>query len=137
MPAEGQPGPAILVIDDDDEVRDAISAVLTDAGFEVTTATTGWEAVALVEEKRFDLLVADIRLPGGLSGLEMAQHVRRRHPRLRCVFISGTHEPMVCDPELDDFVSKPFQPVELLGCVWKVLRGNRPYPRVDVAKNRV
>jgi DNA-binding response OmpR family regulator len=40
---------------------------------------------------------------------------------------------VICDPELDDFVAKPFRPFELLGCVWKVLRGNVPYPRLAIA----
>lgn len=129
-----EPGPAILVLEDDDQVRDTITTVLTEAGFEVTTAATGWEAVALIEEKHFDLVVADIRLPGGLDGLDMARHVRTRYPALKCLFISGTSEPVVCDPVLDDFVAKPFRPFELLGCVWKVLRGNQPYPRLDIAR---
>ncbi len=84
-----QPGPAILVLDDDEQVRETISAVLGDAGFEITTAATGWEAVALIEEKNFDLVVADIRLPGGLDGLDMARHVRARFPALKCLFISA------------------------------------------------
>jgi DNA-binding response OmpR family regulator len=125
--------PAILVLDDDDEVREMIETMLTDAGFEVATAATAWEAVALVDEKPFDLMVVDIRLPGGLNGLQLAQHVRERRPGLKCLFISGTHDPVICDPELDDFVAKPFRPFELLGCVWKVLRGNVPYPRLTIA----
>jgi DNA-binding response OmpR family regulator len=129
-----QPGPAILVLDDDDQVRETIGAMLIDAGFEITTAATGWEAVALIEEKPFDLVVADIQLPGGFDGLDMARHVRMRFPALKCLFISGAHDPVVCDPELDDFVAKPFRAFELLGCVWKVLRGNQPYPRLDIAR---
>lgn len=128
-----QDGPAILVLEDDDDVRDTITTLLREAGFRVETAATGWEAIALIEEHPFDLVVADISLPGGLSGLQMAQHVRMRHPSLKCLFISGRAGPVVCDPMLDDFVGKPFRPFELLGCVWKVLRGNIPYPRIDVA----
>lgn len=127
-------GPAILVLEDDDNVRETIGTLLSDAGFRVETAATGWEAIALIEERPFDLVVADISLPGGLSGLQMAQHVRSRHPQLKCLFISGQADPVVCDPVLDDFIAKPFRPFELLGCVWKVLRGNIPYPRLDVAK---
>jgi DNA-binding response OmpR family regulator len=130
-----QPGPAILVLDDDDDVRDTISTLLTDAGFRVTTAATGWEAVALIEEKPFDLVVVDIGLPGGLDGLQVAQHVRVRHPALKCLFISGKNDPIICDPRLDDFVAKPFRPSLLVGCVWKVLRGNQPYPRINVARH--
>ena len=126
--------PAILVVEDDDDVRETISAMLIETGFRVDTAATGWEAIALIEEKPFDMVVADIRLPGGLDGLQMARHVRERHPDLKCLFISGEAAPIVCDPMLDDFVAKPFRPFELLGCVWKVLRGNLPNPRLDVAR---
>ncbi|HVH81339.1 MAG TPA: response regulator [Stellaceae bacterium] len=124
---------AILVLEDEDQVRDLISEVLAEAGFDVATAATGWEAVALVEEKKFDLIVADIRLPGGLDGLQVAQHLRSRQPGLKCLFVSGQRDPVICDPALDDFIAKPFRPHELLGCVWKVLRGNEPYPRIPVA----
>jgi len=127
-----QAKPAILVLEDDDQVRETISLTLSDAGFQVETAVTGWEAIALIEERRFDMVVADINLPGGLDGLQTARHVRTRQPSLRCLFISGS-DPVICDPELDDFVAKPFRPFELLGCVWKVLRGNLPHPRVRVA----
>lgn len=129
-----QPAPAILVLDDDDEVREIIAAALSDAGFAVATAATGWEAVALIEERRFDLVVADIRLPGGLDGLEVTRHIRTRQPDLKCLFISGQSAPVICDPRLDDFVAKPFRPSLLVGCVWKVLHGNLPYPRLDMVR---
>jgi CheY-like chemotaxis protein len=124
----------ILVVEDDPEVRDTVSEILADSGFRVVTAATALEAIALAEERDFDLVVADVRLPGGLSGLQMAQHMRGRQPRLKCLFISGTASPIICDPELDDFVSKPFRAFELLGCVWKVLQGNHPRPRLDIAR---
>jgi DNA-binding response OmpR family regulator len=128
-----QAGPAILVLEDEADLREMLEAVLTEAGFEVMTAATAWEAVALIDEKQFDLMVADIKLPGALNGLQLARHVRERHAGLKCLFISGTHDPVICDPELDDFVAKPFRPSELLGCIWKVLRGNVPYPRLTIA----
>ena len=124
----------ILVVEDNDQLRSLIEATLSDAGFIVETAVTGWEAIALIEEGPVDLVVADIGLPGGLDGLELARHLRLRHPGLKCLFISGAHEPVVCDIKLDDFVPKPFRPMELLGCVWKVLGGNQPYPRLEIAR---
>jgi DNA-binding response OmpR family regulator len=129
-----QVGQAILVLEDDDDVRELICGLLTEAGFAVSSAATGFEAVALIEEKRFDLMVVDIQLPGGLNGLQLVKHARSRHPALRCLFTSGTNAPIVCDPMLDDFIDKPFRPFELLGCVWKVLSGNNPPPRLDIAK---
>lgn len=125
--------PAILVVEDEDEIRDAISELLIDTGFRVFTAATGAEAIALTSEHDFELVVADIRLPGELDGLAMAQRMRMRHPSIKCLFISGSHDPIVCDPVLDEFISKPFRSSELLGCVWKVLRGNLPNPRLEIA----
>ena len=129
-----EPVSKILVVEDDDDVRETIRMLLTETGFAVATAATGWEALAIIDEQHVDMLVADIRLPGGLSGIEMTQHARVRHPALKCLFISGRGEPVICDPELDDFVAKPFRSVELLGCVWKVLQGNLPRSRVDIAR---
>jgi two-component system, NtrC family, sensor kinase len=126
--------PTILVVEDDDEVREAICGVLTDAGFGIETAATGLEAIGLIDEMAFDLVVVDIQLPGGLSGLQMARHVRSRHPELKCLFISGGNTPVVIDPRLDDFIGKPFRPSELIGVVWKVLHGNLPNPRLDIAR---
>ena len=126
-------GKRILVVEDDDEVRDMLSVLLSESGFQVRTATTGQEALAMLDEQPVDMMIADIGLPGGVNGLQMAKTARSRHPALKCLFISGQREPIVCDPRLDDFVSKPFRPFELLGCVWKVLRGNLPQPRVRVA----
>lgn len=125
--------PAILVVEDDEDVRATISHMLKGSGFQVETATTGLEALAIIDKRPFDLMVADIALPGGLSGLEMTRCARANHPALKCLFISGQRAPVVCDPKLDDFIAKPFQAFELIGCVWKVLRGNEPPPRLDIA----
>jgi DNA-binding response OmpR family regulator len=126
--------PEILVVEDDDDVRDAIREMLLGSGFHVQTAGTGLEALALIDEHPFDMLIADIGLPGGISGIEMTQCARARHPALKCLFISGRRDPIVVDPELDDFMGKPFQAYELIGTVWKVLRGSLPRARVDIAR---
>ncbi len=126
--------PAILVVDDDDDIRDTIREVLFGGGFQVWTAATGSEALVLIDQHRLDMLIADIQLPGGINGLELTQCARVRHPMLKCLFISGGRAPVVCDPKLDDFMAKPFQPYELIGCVWKVLRGNLPNPRLDIVR---
>lgn len=124
---------SILVVEDDDDVREMIGAVLADNGFRVETAVTGLEAIAIIEEKPFDLVIADIRLPGGLFGLEMIRHARQSRPLLKCLFISGQAKPVVSDPMLDDFIAKPFRTSDLLGRVWRALGGNLPPPRLDIA----
>jgi CheY-like chemotaxis protein len=129
-----EPMPEILVVEDEEEVRDVIAAALTGTGFQVHTAATAWEALAILDEREFDVVIADIRLPGGLNGLEMAQDARSRHPQLKFLFISGGSEPVVSNPRLDEFVAKPFRPNELVGCVWKLLHGNPLPPHVSLAR---
>jgi CheY-like chemotaxis protein len=65
--------PAILVIEDDPDVCKTISDMLAGSGFQVRSAGTGLEALAIIDQHPFDMLIADIRLPGGVSGLEMMQ----------------------------------------------------------------
>jgi len=113
--------PAILVVEDDKNVRDIIVRLLRDEGFEVNATASGWTALAMIRRKPFDLLIADIMLPGGLDGLEVAKCARLEHPGLRCLFVSGRSHVVTDDPECDDFVSKPFRRHELLGCVWELL----------------
>jgi DNA-binding response OmpR family regulator len=120
--------PEILVVEDDEDVRDTITMLLAETGFQVRTAVTAWEALAIIEEQQVDIIVTEIQLPGGVNGLEMARDARFRHPALKCLFISGQSVPGVCDPDLDGFVAKPFRPSELVGCVWKVLNANLPQP---------
>jgi DNA-binding response OmpR family regulator len=127
-------GRSILVIDDDPGICEVIADLLLDAGFRVEIAHTSEQALAVIDRQAVDLVVADIRLPGGLNGLETTREARRRRPGLPCLFISGQFDPVVCDPELDEFVPKPFLPAEFLGCVLKVLQGNRPYPRISIAR---
>jgi DNA-binding response OmpR family regulator len=129
-----EPSPAILVVEDDDSVRETINVLLSEAGFQITTAANALEALAIIAERPFEMMVVDIRLPGGLNGLEMIREARLQHPGIKCLFISGRGEPTICDPALDDFVAKPFRGFELLGCVLKVLRGNFPQPRLNIAR---
>jgi two-component system, response regulator PdtaR len=115
-------------------MRETVGSILSQSGFTVRVDANAYAALSRMERKNFDLVVADIDLPGGLDGLRMMQKARERQPGLRCLFISGWSLPVVCDPEIDEFIAKPFRPGELLGCVWKVLSGNVPYPRVTVAR---
>ncbi len=126
--------PAILVVEDDPVIREIIRAVLTEGGLDVVATDQAFTALFEVKQRKFDLVVADINLPGELDGLGMVRRARHIDPGLKCLFISGWHEPVVCDPVLDDFISKPFAFAELLGCVLKVLSGNQPNPRLDIAK---
>jgi len=120
----------ILIVEDDDLVREAIKDYLINAGFCITTAATGAAALTEIQKRTFHLIIADIRLPGDLDGVKTVQKVRVFHPDLKCLFMSGRMAPVILDQALDDFVTKPFNFGEFLGCVLKMLYGNHPNPRL-------
>jgi DNA-binding response OmpR family regulator len=120
---------SVLVVEDDAQVRKTINGVLSEAGFKVATAATGWTALKIIESKPIDLVVADVALPGGFSGVELMQCARLTRPLLRCLFISGSVDGITDDPDRDDFVGKPFCRSELIGCAWELLLRDIPKPR--------
>jgi DNA-binding response OmpR family regulator len=115
----------VLVVDDEEDVREVVETILSDAGFAVATAGDGAAALQIVAKQPIDLAVVDIRLPGELSGLETVRRARAKHPDLKALFISGIEPiPSHRDPDREDFVSKPFSGHELLGCVFELLLRN-------------
>jgi PAS domain S-box-containing protein len=97
-PAEAAPAEAgdlagherVLVVDDNDEVRHAVSRMLESLGYRVSEAASGRLALAELERAGPpDLLLADIVMPDGMSGLQLAEAARDRWPQLRVLFASG------------------------------------------------
>ncbi|HEX9365119.1 MAG TPA: sigma-54 dependent transcriptional regulator [Vicinamibacterales bacterium] len=107
----------ILVIDDDEGVRDSMARMLRGAGFSVETASTGEEGVASAKGNVFDVILSDMRMPG-ISGIEVLQRLRAL--RVDSAFIVmtgfGTVDSAVEAMKLGavDFVQKPFLRDELL-----------------------
>lgn len=109
----------ILVVDDDDAVRELISTVLRRAGLEPCEAATAEEALALADRDHPALAVVDVDLGGGASGYELCQELRDRFCSMPVVFISGVRtEPFDRVGGLligaNDYVVKPFDPDELI-----------------------
>jgi CheY-like chemotaxis protein len=104
----------ILVVDDDEGVCKVIVAMLADAGFAISTASSAWAALDMLDHDEFDLMVTDMMLPEGLDGLELVRYARARHPALKSLFVSGRDRgPIGDNPDLDEFVAKPFVGREL------------------------
>ena len=80
--------PRILVVDDDVAVRRVIRTFLQERGYQVRSAASADEALGLLENERFDIIVTDLRLPVS-SGLELLETVRVRLPGVRSVLMSG------------------------------------------------
>ncbi|WP_435635901.1 ATP-binding protein [Pseudomonas solani] len=103
----------VLVVDDESPLRMLIGEVLRDLGYQVLEAVDGASGLALLDsEQRIDLLLADVGLPGGMSGKEMARLARRLRPELRVLFITGYAQNSLFDNEqLEsgmEVLAKPF-----------------------------
>jgi len=112
----------IVVVDDDDHVREVTEMVLAGAGHSVRATPNGLEALRWLEEEPWDLLILDMRMPE-IDGPALYREVLARWPRAasHVLFVSGmTERPP--DPSLDvPVLIKPFSLDELLAAVARVL----------------
>jgi CheY-like chemotaxis protein len=81
-------GASILIIDDDAAVSRTLSLILTRAGYQVSTVTSGRKGLEMLSEGRFDLVLTDIIMPE-LDGIEAIRRIRTDHPGLRIIAMSG------------------------------------------------
>jgi len=122
----------ICIIDDEATLRDVVRRYLELDGFAVIEADTGATALKLLLEKRADLILLDIMLPGGIDGFSIARSIRhapeyegeQSHVPIIMLTSRGNEVDRLAGFELgvDDYVVKPFSPRELVARVKAVLR---------------
>jgi DNA-binding response OmpR family regulator len=121
------PVPRILVADDDPNIAGLVRMYLEKAGYEATMARDGDETQKLLREQHFDLVILDIMMPGP-DGLQIIRGLRRRS-ELPVIFLSARSSDIdkVAGLQLgaDDYVTKPFNPTELVARVQSVLRRSK------------
>jgi diguanylate cyclase (GGDEF)-like protein len=121
---------AVLVVDDDPDVARFVEVNLRSAGYDVTVASNGQEALEKAVELRPDLVLLDVMMPK-LDGFEVAQRLRRDSRTSSSSIIMLTAKALSSDKVLglssgaDDYIIKPFDPVELLARVKGTLRRAR------------
>ncbi len=107
---------SILIVDDEAIVRDSIGDWLRDAGYQITTAETGEEALEIVEKQDFSVMVVDIRLPGK-TGIKVLKEVKAQRPWIKSIIITAypSAETEVEAMKLGavDYLIKPFAPDDL------------------------
>ncbi len=121
-------GEKILVVDDEDMIRDLCHHVLTAEGYQVTTVSNGQEALEELGRTPADLMITDIKMPG-MDGLDLFEQVKERNHELVTIFITG-HGTLDTAIEslmrgVDGFVLKPFTQEELLGAVDRAINRSR------------
>jgi signal transduction histidine kinase/CheY-like chemotaxis protein len=116
---------SILVVEDDEALRDYTTEVLGELGYVVLEARDGPQALQILERHPVDLLFTDVVMPGGMNGRELADEALRRRPELRVLFTTGyTRNAIVHHGRLDagvQMIGKPFSFAELSAKVRQLL----------------
>ena len=123
-PAGGAPLPftaktrTVLVVEDDDDARTTLAAMVTELGYRVVEAENGVSALPILEQERpIDILLSDVIMPGGMSGLDLAKAARKRRPDIRVLFVSGYDRTVIAPAtKYDDslkLLNKPFSLTDL------------------------
>jgi len=119
----------IVVVDDEEMVRETVQEYLLRNGYAVTQAEGGAALRALMTERAVDLVILDVNMPGE-DGLSIARDLRQRGGRLGIIMLTANSDSIdrVVGLEVgaDDYVAKPFEPRELLARVRAVLRRVAP-----------
>ncbi len=126
-PGETSPHkPVVLVVEDNDAVRDVAAAMIEDMGFETLQASNGNEALRIIEQRQdIDLVLSDVIMAGGMNGPELASKALKVRPQLKLLFMSGYAPGSVRQiqelPKSFDLVNKPFTRNDLTAKVMRAL----------------
>jgi CheY-like chemotaxis protein len=115
--------PLILVVDDDDDIREFAGAVLRDQGYQVIEAANGGVALVLLEQGLpIDLLFTDLVMPGEPEGATLAERARELRPGLRVLYATGFGAAGRCAVDAK-LLGKPYRAEQLVSEVEQLLTG--------------
>lgn len=105
--------PSVLVVDDDQDIRESLAQILTEEGFDVTSACNGAEALEEIARKTPDVMLLDLMMPV-LNGWEVLEALRKRgtHPKLPVVVLSALEAEGAVD-----YIQKPIRLPKLLALI--------------------
>ena len=123
--------PIVLVVQDDQLLRSIVEESLTDGGFDIVIATSGENAVELLDASKgkYRALVTDINLgPGKMDGWEVARHAREVDPDFPVVYVSGDSAEEWASKGVPNSImlTKPFAPAQLVTAVSQLLNAATP-----------
>ncbi len=114
----------ILVVDDEEALRTVLSTELEGEGYQVSTAGDGEEAIKILGAQQFHLILLDIKMPN-VDGFEVLKFVKEKQPTTKVIMLTGFADlkNAIESKKLgaEDFVSKPYDLVDLLTTVERVL----------------
>ena len=113
LPAQQEKTERVLIVEDEPDLMDVASALYISMGYEVLTASSGQEALALLQSRDIDILFTDVIMPHGMNGVELAAHTREHYPDVKIILASGYPLPALKleHANLSDFafVNKPYR----------------------------
>jgi two-component system phosphate regulon response regulator OmpR len=120
--------PHILIVDDDHRIRDLIARYLYASGFRVTTASDAESARSSMRGLSFDLIILDVMMPGE-TGLDFARKLRQVSSTVPICMLTARADPEQriegLEAGVDDYMTKPFEPRELVLRIQNILRRGR------------
>jgi PAS domain S-box-containing protein len=139
---EIRPDALVLVVDDEQDIRDASERILSRVGYHVQKASRGDEALDILNKERVDILLLDLKMPG-MDGLEVLERVRKQNTQIQVIVITGyaTVETAIeaMKQGAYDFIPKPFEPDQLrivVNRAWEKMCFIREAEKLELERNR-
>ncbi|HEV2232490.1 MAG TPA: HD domain-containing phosphohydrolase [Terriglobia bacterium] len=133
-------GSSVLIVDDEPSVCQLLSNKLKHEGFQCRTCSSAEEAAGLVQEKAFDVVISDLRMPG-MSGLDLLEIVRKKHPRTAFLMVTGVDDVRVGIDAMkrgaDDYLGKPFQLEGVIAAIERALQKKRLVIEVETYRENL
>ena len=118
----------VLLVEDEDDLRMLVGEALRMPGYKVSTPADGPAAITAMEREPFDVVVSDVSMPNGMSGIELSDHAARLQPNARVILTSGfARAQLPALPGNVIFLPKPYRIPQLLGLLPKrAAQGEEP-----------
>ena len=127
----------VLIVEDDEQIRDGIEIYLKTQGYKVFKASDGIEGLEVLKKEEIHLAIIDVMMPG-MDGIHMVLHLRKQYD-FPVIMLSAKSEEvdkiMGLNMGADDYVTKPFQPLELLARVNSHLRRYNRFMELAAGKS--
>lgn len=115
----------ILVMEDDPAISTALDMILTEAGYDVDVAGTGQGALDLFNQKSFNLIIADLKLPD-INGMEVIRQIKAKKPKMEVIVITGVGTQPIAEEALTlgahEFLPKPFTDDQIKAAIDEALK---------------
>jgi CheY-like chemotaxis protein len=125
----------ILVVEDDQLIRETVADILSSEGFDVLEAESGEEAMKFCGEHSADVIFTDIRLAGPLTGWDVAEHCRQANPDIPVIYATGYSHVRPRPVSGSILFQKPYRPDQILAAIHSFGEPARPAERRNMQRS--